>query len=150
MMNEADLFNRLDQNFVFIMDFSSSFRLKMAKFTHDNGSTFKLWLKKLCVDPYETIDKKRLRNAYACELLTCMAMGRLTLPFTRMPQNGPLEPISLQTAVDPEPVWLKDFVSGKDDNDTAYRKTYMASKVLDNGKGACAYVAVSMNDAIRN
>lgn len=150
MMNEEDLLNRLDQNFVFIMDFSSSFRFNMTKFTNDNVYTFKLWLHRLCVDPYDTITKKRMRNAYASKLLTCMAMGQLTLPFTRIPLLGQLEPISIETAVDPDPQWLEDFVSAKDDKDASNGNTYMASKVLDNGKGACAYVAVSMKDKKSN
>lgn len=148
-MNEEYLLNRLDKNFVFIMDFSSSFRRNMATFTNDNGYTFKLWLHKLCVDPYDTIAMKRLRNAYASKMLTCLSMGQLTLPFTRMPQLGPLKSISIKTAVDPEPEWLKEFVSAKDENVAANCKTYMASNVLDNGKGACAYVAVSMKDSVR-
>lgn len=148
-MNENELLNRLDQHFVFIMDFSKCYRFTLAKFTNENINIFKIWLHKLCVEPYDTIAKKRLRNAYASKLLTCLSMGQLTLPFTEIPQLGYLEPISVNKTVDAEPLWLKDFVSVENANDTANDNTYMASKVLDNEKGACAYVAVSMNDRNR-
>lgn len=144
-MNENEILNRLDKTFVFITSFSSSFRFEIAKFTNENMNTLKIWLHKLYVEPYDTIANKRLRNAYACELLKCMAMGKLTLPFTIIPDLGELEPIPIKTAVDPEPEWLQDFVSAKDDNHIANVQTLMSSKVCDNGKGACAYVAVSMD-----
>lgn len=145
-MNQDDLLKRLDQEFVFIMDFSKCFGLRLGNFTNDDNARFKIWLHKLCVEPYETITRKRLRNAYGCKLLTCMAMGQLTGPFTEIPRLGHLEPIRIKTAVDPDPEWLKEYVSTNVNSNSKHCKTYMASKVLDNDKGACAYVAVTMND----
>lgn len=146
-MNEDDLLKRLDQEYVFISHFIPTFRSNHGKFNSDDKNKFNLWLHKLCVDQYDSIDKKRLRNAYACKFLTCVAKGRLTGPFSEIPTLGELEPIPIKTTVDQEPVWLKDFVNAGDHKDPSNFNTYMASDILENGNGACAFVAVSMDDS---
>lgn len=149
---------RLDEDFVFILDFFGTY---MGNFKSKpiEQEIFQQWLDKLCIEPQRGRQKKRIRNSYLCKLFTCLQASRLTPPFTEKPGNGPLQPMpNIPVSAGAEPPWLKEFLaeqknqaifnemSGDASTATAAAKqnrTYLATKLMKNDNGACAYLAVS-------
>lgn len=143
---------RLDEDFVFILNFFGSymnnFKTTSKLVEHD---IFQAWLDKLCIEPQQGRAKKRLRNSYLCKLFTCLQATRLTPPFTLKPKAGPLTPLpNIPVNATAEPPWLRKFLAEQENkaifNETDEQincKTYLATKMMKNEKGACAFLAVS-------
>ena len=147
-MNDYDVDIRLDEDFLFILNFSKSF---LNNFTHnpEENELCQAWLNKLCCELVSGVDSKRVRNTYLCKLLTCMQAGALTGPFVERPNEGPLEALPMLPLSDMEPPWLKDVLQNEVKVVTEGGKdcrTYLNTKLLDNNEGACAYIAMSVTD----
>ena len=143
---------KLDEDFIFIVNFTkNSFANFAGKHKERERHLCQSWLNKLCGDEvFKGVDEKRKRNQYLIKLLTNVQNGALTNPFLNHPPRGKLDEIQLpQISNMAEPPWVKEFldreaqqvnVGGKD------FQYYVSTKLLDNNRGACAYLAISVAD----
>ncbi|CAG2060017.1 unnamed protein product [Timema podura] len=111
------------------------------------------WLQKLCGEAAIGEDCKRTRNAYLSHLVLEMQEGRLMPPFLEYPPEGKLrlavDVFGPESAIVKEPPWLQaiaegtgaDFIHSSKDG-----RTYLASRYLNDGKGAFSYMAISVAD----
>nr|CAD7404384.1 unnamed protein product [Timema cristinae] len=111
------------------------------------------WLQKLCGEAAIGEDSKRTRNVYLSHLVLEMQEGRLMPPFLEYPPEGKL-PLAVdvfgpESSSVKEPPWLHaiaegtgaDFIHSSKDG-----RTYLASRYLNDGKGAFSYMAISVAD----
>lgn len=150
IMNEFDLDLRLDEDFIFILSFLKKPLQHFSKHTPDEA-IFQLWLNKLSMEPVSGCDRKRTRNGYLCKLLMCMQAGTLTEPFLDRPKSGDLPALTAVPILDTEPPWLQEMLVEQQQNDIfnemgepANHKTYMSTKFMNDGNGACAYFAFTL------
>uniref|UniRef100_A0A1Q3FTD8 DUF4485 domain-containing protein n=1 Tax=Culex tarsalis TaxID=7177 RepID=A0A1Q3FTD8_CULTA len=151
MSTKPTLDHKLDEDFLFILNFARS-SLHLFKDRPVERSLIDAWFEKLCLELHRGIEAKRIRNLYLVKLVTCIQSGVLQDPFLVFPTRAPLEPLPQAIAAYnlDEPPWLAEFenaaarmtsnVGAKDFS------TYQCVRRLDNGKGICAYVAVSVAD----
>ncbi|XP_055538021.1 uncharacterized protein LOC129725808 [Wyeomyia smithii] len=147
-MSTLDL--KLDEDFLFILNFA---RNNMHLFQNRPGeqALIESWFEKLCLQDYRGTDAKRIRNLYLVKLVTCIQSGVLLDPFLTKPADGPLEPLPQTIAPSnmDEPPWLKEFEETASAMTTGTAKdfsSYVCSRHLENGRGVCLYLAVSVAD----
>lgn len=141
-MSDSNLNLMLDEDFLFIFGFSKNVFNNFATDPVQN-SLCKQWLTKLnSVVHYEGLLAKRTRNSYLTNLICCMFSKKLSEMFLKPPPDGDLEPIFIPTIIEKEPYWLKDAIGP----DEAEGQAYLSSQLLDNNRGACAYLAMNIID----
>ncbi|XP_062553371.1 uncharacterized protein LOC134218420 [Armigeres subalbatus] len=151
MTTEPSLEFKLDEDFLFILNFARS---SMHLFQHRpiEQGLIELWFEKLCLEIHRGIDAKRMRNLYLVKLVNCVQSGILADPFLTKPPTGSLEPLPQTIAPSnlDEPPWIKDFEAESSTLPTGSGTkdfcSYLCTKQLDDGKGLCAYLAVSVAD----
>lgn len=151
-MFKQDLALRLDEDFLYIMHFLK--HCLDAFQNEDQGEErhlSNLWLDKLCGEQHTTITAKRLRNNYLTRLVTCFQHGRLMDPFLRPPPVDHLEPVPLLEKPEANPTWLEDLIAEAKElmpsgGQTKDCQTYISSKIFEENRGACVYVAVAVAD----
>ncbi|XP_037904757.1 uncharacterized protein LOC119647727 [Hermetia illucens] len=148
-MNEFDVDLRLDEDFLFIFNFSKDILTNLTERPQEN-ELCQHWLAKLCMERVEGLHAKRLRNNYLVRLLSFLREGKLADPFLVPPKDGPLEPLPVIEITDKEPPWLKQLIA-ESEQETDYEaakdcRLYLNTKVFDENRGACAYLAISVAD----
>lgn len=142
-----ELIERLDEQFMFLLQF---FDISVQNLTQDQQNLAKKWLVKLgSVSDAQSIGAKLQRNAYLDKLMECITDRNLKAPFNNPPQEGDL-PV-LQTSkvlIDPyvQQQWLDDLITAENNMVHVGGKdfeTYLSAKLFEDGRGACAYLAVS-------
>lgn len=87
MDSEDNIGYQLTENFIFFQDI-----VKKPEEVFDcRSQEYKLanaWLNKLSMFGFETIEDMRLRNVFMSHLVACLNYGKLTGPFTSMPNPG--------------------------------------------------------------
>ncbi|XP_029726507.2 uncharacterized protein LOC115265458 [Aedes albopictus] len=143
---------KLDEDFLFILSFARSSMYLFQSRPVEQG-LIESWFEKLCLEIYRGIDSKRQRNLYLVKLVTCVQSGILTEPFLAKPPAGALDPLPQTIAPSnlDEPPWLKDFEAAEAAampiaGGAKDFCSYLCTKQLDDGKGLCAYLAVSVAD----
>lgn len=156
-----DVVARLDENFLFLLQFVDS---PMKQLTKEKQNLAKKWLVKLSTEAdVQCTTEKIKRNSYLTQLIHDLEQGSLKSPFNAPPPQGqleyidfnstwlatgttPLVDLSMLASKKPEIEWLdklmrdeaeKVHVGGKN------FETYLSTKMFENGRGACAYIAVS-------
>lgn len=152
-MLKNDLGLRLDEDFLYILNF-----LKHSLDAFQNEDRVEerhlsnLWLEKLCGEMHTTITAKRLRNNYLTRLVSCFQCGKLMDPFLNQPPKDNLEPVPLLEKPEANPTWLNDLLEEAKElmpttgQQTKDCQTYISSKIFDQNRGACAYIAVAVAD----
>ncbi|XP_055632081.1 uncharacterized protein LOC129771948 [Toxorhynchites rutilus septentrionalis] len=142
---------KLDEDFLFILNFSQG-SIHLFANRPVERTLIESWFEKLCMEPYRGVEAKRLRNLYLVKLVTCIQSGVLVDHFCSKPVPGSLEPLPMAVAPSnmDEPPWLKDFEAGSAGVDVAGGaknfSSYLCTKKLENNRGLCLYLAVSMAD----
>lgn len=152
-MAEPSLEFKLDEDFLFILNFART-SIYLFKDRPIERALIESWFEKLCLEIHRGIDNKRLRNLYLVKLVTCIQSGILLDPFLAKPPPGSLEvlPQSIAPSNLDEPPWLKAFeteAAAAAMGEAGMAKdfsSYFCSKQLDDGRGLCAYLAVSVAD----
>ncbi|XP_058460511.1 uncharacterized protein LOC131436067 [Malaya genurostris] len=146
----ASLDFKLDEDFLFILNFA---RNSMHLFQNRpvDRALIESWFEKLCLEVYRGIDAKRLRNLYLVKLVTCIQSGALLEPFLAKPSAEPLDPLPPEIVPSnmDEPPWLKEFEAAAANMTPGTAKdfcSYICSRQLENGRGVCLYLAVSVAD----
>lgn len=144
-----DFLDRLDENYLFLLNFVES---SLTGLSIDHSYLAKQWLTKIGTvgtDPNSEADKLK-RNSYLAKLITCMQEKHFTGIFANLPNKDPLPeeewtfphytetPKVLQEIINREATRIK--VGGKN------FETYVSTKMFENGRGSCAYVAVSVKN----
>ncbi|XP_058820900.1 uncharacterized protein LOC131683116 [Topomyia yanbarensis] len=141
---------KLDEDFLFILNFARN-SMHLFQNRPEDRAIIESWFEKLCLEVYRGIDAKRLRNLYLVKLVTCIQSGALLEPFREKPHGvglDPLPPEIVPSNMD-EPPWLAEFDAAAAEMTPGTAKdfsSYVCSRVLENGRGICAYVAVSVAD----
>lgn len=148
-MSDLNLNLKLDEEFLYILEFSKTV---LSNFSNDQiqNSLCDQWLSKLCSDSYEKMNAKRTRNSYLTKLIVCMFNGQLSEMFLEKPPEGDLNAIEMPFIIETEPYWLKDAIGSNENgnlNDGGKDcRTYMSTKMLDDNRGVCAYIAMNVTD----
>lgn len=150
-MAEPSLEFKLDEDFLFVLNFARS-SIHLFQNRPVEQGLIESWFEKLCLEIYRGIDNKRLRNLYLVKLVTCIQSGILLEPFLSKPPPGSLVPLPqpiVPSNLD-EPPWLKAFETEAAASDEACTakdfSSYFCSKQLEEGRGICAYLAISVAD----
>lgn len=142
-----DLLTRLDDDYIYLLQFIDQ---PLVKLTKDQQELVRKWLVKLGTSPEAgSLVEKRKRNSYLLKLISSM-QENMFAPFNAPPPSGelPWEDFDSSWLAEPSenPEWLNRLmlreasrvhVGGRD------FETYLATKLFENGRGACAYLAVS-------
>lgn len=152
-MFKNDLSGRLDQDFIYILSFMrNSLDAFKKDYQWEERNLTKMWLDKLTNEEYSTVTLKRLRNNYLVRLVTCFQQGILLDPFLSVPPPGHIKPIPLLEKPEANPLWLNELIKEAKEmipsagQTTKDCETYISSKVFEENRGACVYVAVSVAD----
>ncbi|XP_017780750.1 PREDICTED: uncharacterized protein LOC108565682 [Nicrophorus vespilloides] len=148
----TDIENKLDEDFLFYLGFTSSFSTKVREPGDQN--LVQQWLQKLCGQPCQTMEQKRNRNIFLSNLLLNMQDGALSEPFTVSPNEIDYSDATkyfqkIKAEIE-TPAWLGDLANmPEEDDDTSKAarddgRTYVATRAMPNGEGAFAYVAISL------
>lgn len=144
-MSDSNLNLKLDEDFLYILDFSKNVSKNFAK-DPDQNSLCNQWLTKLNSVSYEGMTAKRTRNSYLTKLIICMFDRKLSKMFLKKPPTGDLESIPMPFVIETEPYWLKDAIGSGEANGAKDCQTYMSTKMLDNNRGICAYLGMNIVD----
>lgn len=144
----SDLADRLDENYLFLLNFVES---SMTSLTPEQQALSKKWLIKLGTEANsESVEGKLKRNAYLGKLITCMQDVHFAGIFATPPPSGPLPAEQWKVPHYTEtPVWLDGLVERQANRINVGGKnfeTYVSTKMFEDGRGACAYVAVSVKN----
>lgn len=151
-MLKNDLGLRLDEDFLYILNFlKNSLDAFQEEDKAEERKLGTMWLEKLCGEMHTTVTAKRLRNNYLTRLVSCYQMGKLLEPFLDMPPKDHLAPMQLMEKPEADPTWLNELLEAAKEvmiggTQTKDCQTYISSKVFDQNKGACAYIAVAVAD----
>ncbi|KAJ8868464.1 hypothetical protein PR048_029992 [Dryococelus australis] len=111
------------------------------------------WLGKLCAEPVTGQAAKEVRNLYMSNLVLQMQEGYIKSPFNSPPPVGKLKSpgdvFPPEKPITKEPAWLKAILRGTGAdllNTSKDGRVYMASRYLENGRGAMTYLAISTAD----
>lgn len=136
---------RLDEDFLFLFSFAK----KYMKSIQEQPLTQK-WMDRLLLGPEEGIFAKNNRNTYLNKLIACLQTGHLHEPFLSPPPNYDLPPWESDDyfyAYEEPEKWIEDLIRRENDEVHVGGKdfeTYLSTKILDENRGACAYLAVSV------
>lgn len=143
---------RLDDHYLFLLQFID---VSIRVLDKDDKELASKWLIKLgSMLATDSLAVKMKRNRYMNQLMTNICDQRLKPPFNRSPPNCDLpemEPKSdLSERVIKSPEWL-DQLLNKAQYDLCPLggknfETYLSTKMFDNGRGAAAYLAVSVQN----
>lgn len=143
-----DVVTRLDENYLFLLQFVDR---PMSETSLEQQKLAKKWLLKLGteVDMQSCADKLK-RNNYLSELIHCMQERILSPPFNAPPPQGHLDAIDFNTSwlagQREQPKWLDQLMNEEANKVHVGGKnfeTYLSTKLFEDGRGACAYIAVS-------
>lgn len=142
-----DILARLDENYLFLLQFADE---AIKKLKEDQQKLAKKWLLKLGALTSNAADDKLNRNVYLNELILQMQDGRLKTPFNSSPTQEalPKENYEKDRASDQieDPKWIDQLMKeqqGKINIGGKNFETYLSTKMFEDGRGACAYLAVS-------
>lgn len=145
-----DLIHRLDQDFIFTLSLVDE---PMKNLPEDKQAMAKKWLIKLGTETeWNDAGEKLKRNTYLVNLIECMTKQSFGgSPFNMHPPETlpPQMPFDYRCFVDTVPDWLDQML--RDESDKVHVggknfETYMATKLFKDGRGACAYLAVSVEN----
>lgn len=150
-----DTLTRLDQEWFFILDISKD-NLKAFDDDPVKSKIVKAWLHKLSRNLYLTYDDKVKRNSLLCGLASCLQSKNLTGFYKQHPKD-PLPTFDVQTVNSNDPEWLESLHENSQKEpfmfDTPRSKdcrTFVSSKLLEEGRGSMAYIALSVTDEGEN
>lgn len=141
----SDLSLRLDEDFMFLFSFAKKF----LKSIQDQPQAEK-WMDKLLYGDVEGLFAKNNRNTYLNKLIACLQTGHLHEPFLSPPpvDSLPSWESDDQFFMNEEPEkWIEDLIRRENDEVHVGGKdfeTYLSTKILDENRGACSYLAVSV------
>ncbi|XP_019876869.1 uncharacterized protein LOC109604772 [Aethina tumida] len=140
---------KLDQDFLFYLDFVSTYYQKLKDENFQTLATE--WLTKLCSERCVGIERKRCRNIYLAQLLLQMQEGKLKGEFLKKPTD--VDIIGAMDVFQPIPedldeAWSEDvdFQAPQDVMERKQGNTIVASRTLKNGQGAFAYLGLSLSE----
>lgn len=143
-MNGNDLELHLDEEFLSLLKLSADILESLGEqFVARN--MYHEWLRKLATDPCNGVQMKHERNTSLGTLLVGIKYGQLTSPFHESPKEIGSE--NGQHSIDQPKC---EFSTG--DNDESYggdlstvggSATHIATKTMENGLGACTYLAIA-------
>lgn len=145
-----DLIHRLDQDFIFTLSLVDE---PMKHLPEEKQALAKKWLIKLGTETdWNDAGEKLKRNTYLVNLVECMTKQNFGgTPFAVHPPETlpPQMPFDDNCFVDTVPAWLDQML--RDESDQVHVggknfETYMATKLFKDGRGACAYLAVSVEN----
>lgn len=140
----------LDQEFLFILEISKD-NLSSFENDPDNYKIIKAWIDKLSHNLFLTQTDKINRNSLLCGLASCMQSKKLTGIFMQLPKD-PLPKFQLPNINQTNLEWLDDIeektndVTIIDESGGKDCRSFVSTKLLDEGRGAMAYVALSVSD----
>lgn len=145
------LISRLDDDYLFLLQFVNR---PMQSLPEGQQNLAKKWLEKLGTEAETRSCAAKLgRNVYLARLIECMLGGNLKKPFDDPPKVGelPSEDMDLPYLAHPteHPEWLDRLmmqVAGIVHVGGRNFETYLATKLFADGRGACAYLAVSVQN----
>lgn len=143
-----DLITRLDENYIFLMQFVDRPLMEMVK---EQQVLVEKWLIKLGTQvETQSIVAKLLRNSYITELIHQIRQRNLNHPFNTLPPQGELKPLDVESSdiIDHGdlPEWLDKLMADEANKAHVGGKnfeTYLSTKLFPEGRGACAYLALS-------
>lgn len=157
--NEAstafDMLTRLDDEFNFLLQFVEGDAF--TNLSNEEKHTVKAWVTKLSTAVTDPLDggTRLTRNLFLVELTKRIQGNRLDRPFNQPPRQGPLGDAkqlgsflltNTLSADDYYPVWLdamKNHEANKVHVGGKHFETYLSTRLFEDGRGACAYLAVS-------
>lgn len=97
------------------------------------------------------IDGKMRRNSCLTKLLNDMMSGNLPAPFNTQPDMSAIPDLDDSKLYEPNerPDWLDKLMTNEANKVHVGGKnfeTYLSTKIFENGRGACAYLAVSVQN----
>lgn len=145
---EFDAITRLDENYLFLLQFVEK---PLSEMSPEMQTLAKKWLFKLGTEAdMRCSTDKLIRNNYLSELIHCLQEKNLGPLFNAPPPQGELKWVKFNNSwlVDKrdQPKWLENLM--KDEANKVHVggknfETYLSTKLFDNGRGACSYIAIS-------
>lgn len=145
-----EMINRLDDNYLYLLQFADQ---PLTKLNKEQQELAKKWLVKIG-SISQSIEAKQQRNSYLGKLITSMQGEKLASPFNSPPPSDDLpkaefDDLSEIAESKQNPEWLQNIL--KEEEDTTHVggknfETYLSAKHFENGRGACAYIAVSVQN----
>lgn len=157
-MSDFETELKLDENFMVLLGMSED-GLKKFQQKPDEHELCKNWLVYLSLKPIRGIHGKRNRNLYLCKLINCMHDGVLGSQFSSMPpKHMPVLPDLPEIAIRDDntdqqelaEILAEEMAIALNRKPATNCETHFDSKIFDNQKGACAYVAVSLSNKKAN
>lgn len=144
----SELADRLDENYLFLLNFVDN---GLDGLTEDYRDRARKWLVKLATEAEsQSVTGKLKRNSYLGKLITCMQEKHFDPPFSTLPPPGELPAVDWTSSTEIEnPEWLDRLVDEEANKTHVGGKnfeTYVSTKLFENGRGACAYVAMSVKN----
>lgn len=144
----ASFNERLDENYLFLLNFVND---AMEKLPVVSQQLAKAWIVKLGTMAEAHSNRLKIkRNMYLSRLIKCMVENHFEDPFLTPPPEGEIEfrdwDFSSPTDV---PQWLERLAADERNKTHVGGKnfeSYVATKMFENGRGACAYLAVSVKN----
>lgn len=144
-----DLIHRLDQDFLFMLSLVDE---PMKNLSEDKQALAKKWLVMLGTETEANDAGEKLkRNQYLVNLIETMSKNSFggslfnSHPPEKLDKDSPFN----DSFIDTVPEWLDQML--RDESDQVHVggknfETYMATKLFKDGRGACAYLAVSVEN----
>lgn len=149
-----DVIHRLDQDFMFMLQLVDE---PMKQLPPEKQELTKKWLIKLGTEAeMNNAGEKLKRNTYLVNLIVNLNKKKLEgTPFNSQPPEVlPSESPFNESFADTVPAWLDQMLRDEADQVHVGGKnfeTYMSTKLFKDGRGACAYLAVSVeNEGSKN
>jgi Domain of unknown function (DUF4485) len=143
----TELADRLDENYLFLLNFVDGC---LNELQEDGRNLARKWLEKLGTDTESlSVSSKLKRNSYLGKLITCMQEKHFDAPFNAPPPSGDLPAVNWELPHLEHAEWVDRLVQGEANKTHVGGKnfeTYVSTKVFENGRGSCAYVAVSVKN----
>lgn len=144
----TELADRLDENYLFLLNFVDD---GLNGLTEDLRNLARKWLVKLGTETEaQSVPGKLKRNSYLGKLITCMQERHFDAPFNAPPPATELPAENWKSpSLEETPEWLDRLVEGEANKTHVGGKnfeTYVSTKLFENGRGACAYVAMSVKN----
>ena len=88
MEDESYAEDILDQDYLFLINFAKTYYACVAE--GRDKTLANQWLSKLCSEKVQGISQKRNRNSFLAYFLMNLQDGKMTGPFGKPPEDGPL------------------------------------------------------------
>jgi hypothetical protein len=144
---EQRLINRLDDDFIYLLQFANNPMKNLSKRKQDLAKEWILKLSTSCDE--QSITAKMKRNDYITKLLSCIQTATFSEPFNQSPpiRDLPHLEFDFSQIIHDFPEWINEL-RDREEKDIKVGgrgfETYFSSKFLENG--ACAYLAVSVQN----